>query len=86
VERRQTFIKSHELSLWYDGVENLQNKVFRDYLVLLLFTGLRRQEAATLKWDQIDLIAKTLTVLDTKNHESHTLPLSDYHHSRIYHC
>jgi integrase len=45
---------------------------------LLLFTGLRRQEAATLKWEQVDLAAKTLTVLDTKNHESHTLPLSDY--------
>ena len=39
---------------------------------------MRRQEAATLRWDQVDLNAKTLTVLDTKNHESHTLPLSNY--------
>lgn len=38
----------------------------------------RRQQAATLRWDQVDLNAKTLTVLDTKNHESHTLPLSSY--------
>ena len=28
--------------------------------------------------DQVDLDSKTLTVLDTKNHRSHTLPLSDY--------
>jgi integrase len=78
VERRQTFIKAHELAPWYTGVQQLQNEVLRDYLLLILLTGLRRQEAATLRWDQVDLTAKTLTVLDTKNHESHTLPLSNY--------
>lgn len=78
VERRQTFIKAHELAPWYAGVQQLQNEIFRDYLLLILLTGLRRQEAATLRWDQVDLNAKTLTVLDTKNHESHTLPLSSY--------
>lgn len=41
---------------------------------------LRQQEAATLTWEQIDLTAKTLTVLETKNSETHTLPLSDYLH------
>lgn len=78
VERRQTFIKAHELAPWYAGVQQLQNETLRDYLLLLILTGLRRQEAATLRWDQIDLAAKTLTVLDTKNHEPHTLPLPNY--------
>lgn len=78
VERRQTFIKAHELALWYAGVQQLENETLRDYLLLIILTGLRRQEAATLRWDQVDLKAKTLTVLDTKNHESHTLPLSNY--------
>jgi len=78
VERRQTFIKAHELAPWYAGVQQLQNETLQDYLVLLILTGLRRQEAATLKWEQIDLVAKTLTVLDTKNHAPHTLPLSTY--------
>ena len=39
--------------------------------MLIILTGLRRQEAATLRWDQVDLKAKTLTILDTKNHDSH---------------
>lgn len=78
VERRQTFIKAHELASWYAGVQQLENEILRDYLLLIILTGLRRQEAATLRWDQVDLKAKTLTVLDTKNHESHTLPLSNY--------
>lgn len=78
VERRQTFIKNHELSAWYSGVQKLANTTLRDYLLLLLLTGLRRQEAATLRWEQIDLKAGTLIITNTKNHELHTLPLSDY--------
>lgn len=46
--------------------------------MLLLFTGLRRQEAAQLTWNQIDFAGKTLKVIDTKNHLDHSLPLSDY--------
>lgn len=78
IKRRQTFIKPHQLALWYNALEQLSNQTLKDYLLLVLFTGLRRQEAATLKWEQIDLMAKTLTIIETKNNESHTLPLSDY--------
>ena len=78
IERRQSFIKSHELADWYIAVQNIENKTLRDYLLFILFTGLRRQEAAKLRWEQIDLKAKTLTITDTKNGEPHTLPLSDY--------
>ncbi len=45
---------------------------------MVLLTGLRREEAATLKWEDVDLAAKTFTVVKTKNNESHTLPLSDF--------
>jgi integrase len=83
VERRQTFIKSHELAAWSQGVMNLQNETLRDYLFLMVFTGLRRQEAAQLQWNQVDLKDKTLKILDTKNRESHTLPLSDYLHNLL---
>lgn len=83
VERRQTFIKSHELAVWSQGVMDLQNETLRDYLLLILFTGLRRQEAAQLQWSQVDLKAKTLTISNTKNRESHSLPLSDFLHNLL---
>ncbi len=83
IERRQTFIKSHELAAWTQGVMALQNETLRDYLLLILFTGLRRQEAAQLQWNQVDLKAKTLTISDTKNRQSHTLPLLDYLHNLL---
>lgn len=78
VKRRETFIKRHELPDWYSEVMKLTNETLRDYLLFILFTGLRRQEAAKLKWSDIDLKAKTLTIIDTKNSQRHILPLSDY--------
>ena len=78
VERRQTYIKPHQLVAWYGGLEKMTNDTLRDYILVVLFTGLRRNEAAKLKWSDIDLKDKTLTIPDTKNHQPHTLPLSDY--------
>lgn len=78
VERRNTFIKAHELPIWYKEVMQLKNKTLRDYLLLILFTGLRRQEAAKLRWENVDMQARTLTINDTKNNQQHVLPLSNH--------
>jgi integrase len=62
VPRRRTVIKNHQLPAWYRGVEALRDPTapdtahtVADYLLLLLFTGLRRQEAVQLRWEHIDL-------------------------------
>lgn len=78
VERRQTVIKPHELQAWFSGVMALSSDTLRDYLLLMVLTGLRRNEAAKLQWADVDLTAKTLTVRDPKNRRDHTLPLSDF--------
>lgn len=85
IERRQTVIKAHELAPWYKAIMNIKNdlhgknkETIRDYLLLILFTGLRKEEAAQLTWQNVDLHAKTLTVTDTKNHLDHTLPLPTF--------
>lgn len=77
VERRQSLIKDHQLKAWYDATMQLNTQTTRDYLHLVLLTGLRRTEAATLTWDQIDFKEKTLTITDTKNGRVHRLPFSD---------
>lgn len=84
-ERRKTVIKPYQLKVWLKAVmalkEDLINKeraTASDYLMLVLLTGLRRSEAEGLRWDQVDLNDQTLTVIDTKNHQDHTLPMSDY--------
>jgi len=50
----------------------------RDYLQFVILTGLRRREASSLLWKNVDLKGKTATILDTKNKDNLELPLSDY--------
>jgi integrase len=85
VDRKQTVIKTHELPDWYKAVMAVKDEhstgkssILRDYFLLLLFTGLRRQEAIELTWDRVDFKAKTITINDTKNHQAHVLPMSDF--------
>jgi integrase len=85
VDRKQTIIKTHDLPAWFKAVMEVKDErstgkssILRDYFLLLLFTGLRRQEAIELTWDRVDFKAKTISISDTKNHHTHVLPLSDF--------
>ncbi|NGE67155.1 tyrosine-type recombinase/integrase, partial [Escherichia coli] len=86
-----TVLRLQDLKPWFaavlalptvDGnsqrVANAKPEDVRDYLLFLILTGARRTEAAKLRWDQVDLIARTFTFHETKNKQRHTLPLSDY--------
>ena len=83
-KRRSRLISTQELPTWYQTLTSLKSTdsnnyaVTKDYLLFILFTGLRRNEAAPLQWDQINFKRKTFTIPDTKNHKEHTLPLSEY--------
>lgn len=83
LERRKTHIEAQDLGAWFQGVLDLGNETLRDYLLLLVLTGFRKNEAATLTWDNVNLGSKTVTALNTKNHSDHTLPLSDYLHALL---
>ncbi len=75
---RRTYIKPHDLNAWWQGVQSLENCTYRDFLTLLLFTGLRRNEAASLKWSNVCFRAKEFTIEDTKNGDPLTLPLGSF--------
>ncbi len=85
IPRRQTVIPDHKLPSWYQEVISVRDKKVRDYLLFLLFTGLRRTEAATLKWEDVDLEGKVLTIRSeiAKNHHEHRLPLTDFLHALL---
>lgn len=58
--------------------QSLKNEILR-----ILFMGLRRQKAAKLRWNQVNLKAKTLKITNTKNNETHSIPLSKYQHNLL---
>lgn len=80
VDRRQTVLKEHELPTWHKAVQKIGNPVIRDYLLLLMFTGLRENEGMTLRWEDVDMEAATFTIRKeiAKNKKAHALPMSDY--------
>lgn len=76
VERRKTSIKDDLLSVWWTGLDYVTNPPAKDLLKILLFTGMRKNEAQMLKWSEVDMNAKTFTLLDPKNRNTITLPMS----------
>jgi len=48
-----------------------------DFVMLMLMTGLRVDEARTLKWENINLKEGVFKAEDTKNHRDHLLPMTD---------
>jgi len=86
---RTNIIEPNDLKDWFKAVNNLPDnksntthkntsETVRDYLILLLFTGLRPSEGINLMWSNIDFKNELLTIQDTKNREDHTLPLTQH--------
>jgi integrase len=85
VDRRQTVIKPYQLPAWFAAVMRLTPErtgsnaaVARNYLLWVLFTGMRKEEAARLQWSDINFKDRTFTIKDPKNRDDATLPLPDF--------
>ncbi|WP_085807773.1 tyrosine-type recombinase/integrase [Roseovarius albus] len=67
-----------DLKAWRHAVEALQNPIHTVFYELLLFTGLRKSEALTLKWEQV--LEDRIHLPMTKNGRSFDLPILQVHH------
>ena len=77
-DRRQGIIARNDLPKWFRVVMRHESKDERDYLFLLLMTGMRRTEAVTMRWEHVDFEKKMFTVHETKNGKSHSLPMTGF--------
>lgn len=75
--RRRGAVAAHDLALWWAAVMD-EPDYSRDVLLIALFTGMRRNEIVSLRWEHIDLKARALHIPRTKNGDPLNLPLSDY--------
>jgi integrase len=72
---RARVLQIAELPTWREAVDKLGERQ-RDFLLLTLYTGLRRNECRDLLRQQIDLTGGVLSVPDTKNGKPHSLPIT----------
>ena len=68
-----------DLDAWKGVVDAIENPVHAAYYRFLLFTGLRKEEAMTLRWEQIH--DDHLHLPATKNSRPFDLPLLPEHHA-----
>lgn len=83
--RREDHVSANDMGEFYKALMRLPNQVQRDYLLLVLFTGFRREEAAALTWDEVDLQKRVIRLpqMRTKAGRRLDLPTSDVLHKML---
>ncbi len=74
-------LQKEQLSVWFAAVRRIQNPVISAYLQALLLTGARRDELASLQWDDIDTVWNTAVIKDKANKtavKTRQIPLTPY--------
>ena len=77
---RTNHVEDAQLPAFYGAVMALPNEVHRDFLRLILFTGMRRFEASCLRWDYIDLSERTIRIpaeITKAKRSDFVLPMSE---------
>ncbi|TPK88284.1 integrase family protein [Mesorhizobium sp. B2-4-17] len=79
-KRRERIVEAAKLSDFHNAVIALPNPIARDYILFVLFTGLRRREAAMLKWEHVDFDLKLIRIpaANTKAKRKLDLPMTDF--------
>lgn len=83
IERRTRYIRPEQMKRWFDALKYRPDDSphlndVRDLCSLLILTGLREQEGASLRWNDVDLTQKMITIRRTKNSRIHRLPIGPW--------
>lgn len=73
---RSRFLQADELPRFFTALAEEANETIKDYILISLLTGARKSNILSMRWEQINFIAKTWTIPVTKNGEEHTIPLA----------
>jgi integrase len=90
VQRRERHVQQHQLTNFMRAVEHdaddcQQRRATKDLCALLVLTGLREQEGCGLRWADVDIENRLITVRNTKNGKDHTLPIGRWLANRLAH-
>lgn len=75
--RRSRVLMPDELPRFHAALAQEPNKVIKNAIYMLLYTGARKMNVFSMHWGDIDFERRTWTIPETKNGESHTIALTD---------
>src|SRR5690606_32743953 len=61
-EPRERYLLPEEVGAFFTAVDQLQNETSRDFIKLAAFTGARRGNVASMRWQEIDLQRRVWTI------------------------
>ncbi len=73
---RDRFLMGAELPRFFEALDKEENATARDFFKIALFTGARKSNVLQMRWEQIDFESAVWRIPETKNGESHKIPLS----------
>lgn len=74
-------LQKEQLRPWFEAIKRINNPVISAYLQALLLTGARRDELASLQWQDLDTAWHTATIKDKANKtaiKTRQIPLTPY--------
>jgi integrase len=74
--RRERRLKDGEYEKLLAAARTRQNPFIEKVVVFAIETGMRRGEILNLCWDQVDLKRRSVTILESKNGYSRTIPIT----------
>ena len=73
---RDRFLQPNEIHNFITALQTTHNKQLQHFILLLLFTGQRKSNILSLRWENINLCNNILYLPDTKNNQPQQIPLT----------
>lgn len=74
---RERFLRADELQRFFEAVAEEKNQVIRNYILMSLLTGARRNNVLAMRWVEVDFTRAEWNIPVTKNEDCLTVPLVD---------
>ncbi|MCC8371661.1 MAG: site-specific integrase [Rickettsia endosymbiont of Pseudomimeciton antennatum] len=76
-QSRDRYITKEEMPRFFQALEKEKNQLIKDFILISLYSGVRKNNVLSMRWENISFANKIWYIPNTKNGEPHTMVLVD---------